>query len=98
MKHALKAAGVLGAIAVIAAIIKWDYIIYFMNASFQAAEHIVAGKEKPVEFEQAIDTLSISQFIDISFFDEYMEQNGIEDEDGGYVTMEKTVKSILGEE
>lgn len=98
MKRALRTAGAFGIIVLLVSMVKWDYIIYFMKISLQAAEQVVTGEGEPEEFKSAIENLSVGQFVNIPFFDEYMEENGITDENGEYVTMDEAVMSIIGEE
>lgn len=98
MKKVVGAAGVFAVIVLISTMIKWNYIIDFMYLSVTAAEQIATGQEVSAEFRNAVDNLSVGQFVNIPFFNEYMEERGIKDDTGESVTMEKTVDYILGEE
>lgn len=98
MKKVLGTTGIFVSIVLIATMVRWDYIIYFMNLSFQAVEQIVAGAEIPQEFQETVADLSIGQFINVPFWDEYMQENEVRDKNGEYITFEKTIEMILEEE
>ncbi len=84
-------------IVLLATMVKWDYLVYFLDTVVQAAEELVSQGEVSEVFQYEMDTLSIDKFINIPFVDEYFSQNKVTDENGDNVTLEGIIDSILEE-
>ena len=85
-------------VVLLSTMIKWDYILHFLDIVVLAAEQLVSQESVSEEFQQEMDTLSIDKFINIPFFDEYLLKNEITDETGDNVTLEGIIDAILNEQ
>lgn len=97
MKKVVAVAGSCAVIALVATMIKWDYIVHFLGVVTDAATQLVKEGNVSAEIKQEMDDLSVGSFIDIPFFDEYAQEKNITDENGEVITLEKTIESILEE-
>ncbi|MGN0431300.1 MAG: hypothetical protein ACI4EQ_02990 [Lachnospiraceae bacterium] len=84
-------------VVLLTTVIKWNYLIYFLNIVVQAAEQLVSQEAVSEEFQYEMDTLSIDKFIDIPFVNEYLSQKKVTNESQDNVTLEEIVDSILEE-
>lgn len=84
-------------IILLTTMVKWDYLVHFLDIVVQAAEQLVSHGEVSEVFQYEMDTLSIDKFINIPFVDEYFSQNKVTDENGDNITLEAFIDSILQE-